>query len=162
MNKAIGGDGIPAGQLFKILKDDAFKVLHSICQQICKTQQWPQDWKMSVLIPSPKEGQCQRMFKLPHNCTNFTRQQSDAQILQARLQRYVNREIPDVQAGFRKVRGTRDQIANIHWIIEKAKEFKKNVYVCLIGYTEVFDCVDHSKLWKILKERGFQTTLLVS
>ena len=74
----------------------------------------------------------------------------------------MNREIPDVQAGFRKVRGTRDHTANIHWIIEKAREFKKNVYVCLIGYTEVFDCVDHSKLWKILKERGFQATLLVS
>ena len=72
MNKAIGGDGIPAGQLFKILKDDAFKVLHSICQQICKTQQWPQDWKSSVSI-NPKEEQCQRMFKLPHDCTNFTR-----------------------------------------------------------------------------------------
>ena len=75
-------------------------------------------------------------------------------ILQARLQQYVNRELPDVQAGFRKGRGTRDQIANIHWIIEKAREFRKNIYFCFIDYAKVFDCVDHKKLWKILKEMG--------
>ena len=75
-------------------------------------------------------------------------------ILQARLQQYMNRELPDVQAGFRKGRGTRDQIASIHWIIEKAREFQKNIYFCFIDYAKAFDCVDHSKLWKILKEMG--------
>ena len=80
-------------------------------------------------------------------------------ILQARLQQYMNRELPDVQAGFRKGRGTRDQIASIHWIIEKAREFQKNIYFCFIDYAKAFDCVDHSKLWKILQEMGNQTTL---
>ena len=75
-------------------------------------------------------------------------------ILQARLQQYVNHELPDVQAGFRKGRGTRDQIANIHWIIEKAREFQRNIYVCFIDYAKAFDCVDHNKLWKIPKEMG--------
>ena len=79
-------------------------------------------------------------------------------ILQARLQQYVNHELPDVQAGFRKGRGTRDQIANIHWIIKKAREFQKNIYFCFIVYAKAFDCVDHNKLWKILKEIGIQTT----
>ena len=79
-------------------------------------------------------------------------------ILQATLQQYVNCEIPDVQAGFRKGRGTRDQIANIHWIMEKAKEFQENIYFCFIDYAKAFDCVDHNKLWKILKEREYQTT----
>ena len=79
-------------------------------------------------------------------------------ILQARLQQYVNRELPDVSAGFRKGRGTRDQIANIHWIMEKARQSQKNIYFCLIDYAKAFDCVDHNKLWKILKETGNQTT----
>ena len=124
MNKASGGDGIP-GELFQILKDDAVKVLHSILQQIWKTQQWPQDWKRSVFIPIPKKGN-------PKECSNycttaFTSHASKVmlKILQARLQQYVNGELPDVQARFRKGRGTRDQIANICWIIEKAREFQK-------------------------------------
>ena len=85
-------------------------------------------------------------------------------ILQARLQQYMNRELPDVQAGFRKgrVRGTRDQIVKVNWIIEKAKEFQKNIYFCFIDYAKAFDCVDHNKLWKILKEMGVQTTLPAS
>ena len=86
---------------------------------------------------NPQERQCQRMFKLPHNCTHFTHWQSNARIFQTRLQQYVNRELPDVQAGFRKGRGTRDQIANICWIIEKAREFQKNIYFCFIDYTKV-------------------------
>ena len=109
---------------FQILKGDAVKVLHSICQQIGKTQQWPQDWKRSVFIPIPKKGN-------PKECSNYhtIARISHAskvmlKILQARLQQYVNRELPDVQAGFRKGRGTRDQIANIHWIIKKAREFQ--------------------------------------
>ena len=79
-------------------------------------------------------------------------------ILQARLQQYVNRELPDGQAGFRKGRGTRDQIANIHWIIEKTRKFQESIYFCFTGYAKAFDCVDHNKLWKILKEMGYQTT----
>ena len=114
-NKASGGDVIPS-ELFQILKDDAVKVLHSICQQIC--QQWPLDWKRSVFIPIPKKGnakECSNYHTITlilHACKVMLK------ILQARLQQYVNRELPDVQAGFRKGRGTRDQIASIHWIIE--------------------------------------------
>ena len=83
---------------------------------------------------NPKGRQCQRMLKLPHNCTHLTRQESNAKILQARLQQYMNLELPDVQAGFRKGRGTREQTANIHWIIKKAREFQKNIYFCFIDY----------------------------
>ena len=104
---------------------------------------------------NPKERQCQRMLKLPHNFALISHASKLMfKILQARLQQYGNREIPDVQAGFRKRRGTRDQIANIRWIIEKAREFQKNIYFCFIDYAKGFDCVDHNKLWKILKERG--------
>ena len=120
MNKASGGNGIPV-ELFQILKDDAVKVLHSICQQIWKTQQWPQDWERSDFIPIPKKGNAKE-------CSNYhtialISQASKVmlKILQARLQQYVNRELADVQAGFRKGRGTRDQIANICWIMEKAR-----------------------------------------
>ena len=112
MNKASRGDGIPI-VLFQILKDDTVKVLHSICQQIWKAQQWPQGWKRSAFHSNLKERQCQRMFKLPHNCTHLTCYQIMLKILQARVQQYVNQELPDVQAGFRKGRGTRDQIASI-------------------------------------------------
>ena len=103
---------------------------------------------------NPKERQCQRMLKLPHNCTHLTCSKVMLKILQARLQQYVNRELPDVQAGFRKGRGTRDQIANIHSIMEKAREFQENIYFCFIDYTKAFECMDHNKLWKILKEMG--------
>ena len=147
MNKASGGDGIPV-ELFQILKDDAVKVLHSICQQIWKTQQWPQDWKRAVFIPIPKKGNAKE-------CSNYctTALISHAsKILQARLQQYVNRELLDVQVGFRKGIGTRDQIANIHWIMEKAREFQKNIYFCFIDYAKAFDCVYHNKLRKILQE----------
>ena len=118
MNKASGGDGIPV-ELFRILKGDAVKVLHSLCQQIWKTQQWAQDWKMSVFIPIPKKGKAKECSN--HHTIALISHASKVmlKILQARLQQYVNRELPDVQAGFRKGRGTRDQIANIHWIIKK-------------------------------------------
>ena len=102
---------------------------------------------------NPKERQCQRMFKLSHNCTHFTCYQGNAQNA-ARLQQYGKWELLDVQAVFRKGRGTRDQIANICWIIEKAREFQENIYFCFTDYTKAFDCVDHSKLWKTLKEMG--------
>ena len=107
-----------------------------------------------ILHSSPKERQCQRMLKLPHNCTHLIASKVILKILQARLQHYMNRELPDVQAGFRKGRGTRDQITNICWIIKKAREFQKNIYFCFIDYAKAFDCVDHNKLWKILKEMG--------
>ena len=103
---------------------------------------------------NPKERQCQRMLKLWCNCTHLTASKVMRKILQSRLQQYVNCELPDVQAGFRKGRGTREQIANICWIIKKAKEFQKNIYFCLTDYTKALDCVDHNKLWKILKEMG--------
>ena len=103
---------------------------------------------------NPTEMQCQRMLKLPHNCTLSHTSKVMLKILRARLQQYVNRELPDVQAGFRKGRGSRDQIANIRWIIEKAREFQKNIYLCFIDYAKAFDCVDHNKLWKIFQEMG--------
>ena len=101
-----------------------------------------------------KERQRQRIFKLVHNCTHTLARKVMLKILQARLQQYMNPELPDVQAGFRKGRGTRDQIANIQWIIEKAREFQKNIFFCFIDYAKAFDCVDHNKLWKILQEMG--------
>ena len=103
--------------------------------------------------PNPKERQCQRMLKLPHNFISHASKVM-LKILQARLQQYMNHEVPDVQAGFRKGRGTRDQIANIRWIMEKAREFQKNIHFCFIDYAKAFDCVDHNQLWKILKEMG--------
>ena len=114
MNKASGGDGIPL-ELFQILKDEAVKVLHSICQQIWKTQQWPQDWKRSVFIPIPKKGNSKE-FSDHHTIALISHvSKVMLQILQARLQQYMNCELSDVQAGFRKGRGTRDQIVNVHW-----------------------------------------------
>ena len=153
MNKVSGGDGIP-GELFQILKDDAVKMLHSICQQICKTQQWPQDWKKSVFIPIAKKGN-------PKECSNYRTialishtSKVMLKILQAKLQQYVNRELPDVQAGFRKGRRTRDHITNICWIIGRAREFQKYIYFCFIDYDKAFGCVDHTTLRKILQKMG--------
>ena len=98
------------------------------------------------------------MFKLPKNCAHSHASKVMPKILEARLQKFVNQELPDVQSGFRKGRGTRDQITYIHWIIEKAREFQENIYFCFIDYAKAFDYVDHNKLWKILKEMGNQTT----
>ena len=147
--KASGSDGIPV-ELFQILKDDAGNVLHSICQQIWKTRQWPQDWKRSVLIPIPKKGNAKKCSKYCTIALISHTSKIMLKILQARLQQYTNHELPDVQDGFRKSRGTRDQIANIHWIIEKAREFQKSIYCCFIDSPKAFDCVDHNKLWNIL------------
>ena len=158
-NKASGGDGIPV-ELFQILKDHAVKVLHSMCQQIWKPQQRPQDQKRSVFIPIPKKGNTKE-------CSNYCiialishASKVILKIIQARIQQYVNHELPDVQAGFRKGRETRDQIANILWIIGKAREFQKNIYFCFIYYAKAFDCVDHNKLWKILKEMAVPDHLI--
>ena len=146
MNKASGGDRIPA-ELFQILKNDVMKVLHLICQQIWKTQQRLQDLKRSVFISVPKKGNAKE-------CSNYRTialishaSKVLLKILWARLQQSVNWELPDVQVGFRKGRGTRDQIANINWIIEEAREFQENIYVCFIDYAKAFDCVGHNKPW---------------
>ena len=136
-NKASGSDGVPA-ELFQSLKDDAVTVLHSICQQIWKTQQLPKDRKRSVFIPSPKNSNAKK-------CSNYYTialishaSKVMLKVLQARLQQYVNQKLPDVQAGFWRGRGTRDEIANIQWIIEKAKEFQKSIYFCFIDFAEDF------------------------
>ena len=145
MNKASGGVRIPA-ELFQILKEDVVKLLHLICHQIWKTQQWSQEWEKSVFIPIPdkhnakEHSNCHTIALISHASKVMLK------ILQARLQWYMNQELSDVQAGFRKGRGTRDQITNIRWIIEKAREFQKNVYFCFIDFTKAFDSVDHNKL----------------
>ena len=143
--------GFPV-KLFQILEDDAVKVLHSICQQIWEIQQCQQDWKRSVFIPIPKKGNAKE-------CSNYCTialishaSKVMLKILQVRLQQDMNHELPNVQAGFRKGRETRDQITNIRWIIEKARKFHINIYFCFIDYAKTFDCVDHNKLWKILQE----------
>ena len=151
MNKASGGDGIPY-ELFQILKDDAVKVLYSICQQIWKTQQWPQDWKSSVFIPIPKKGKAKECSNYHTIALISHASKIMLKTFQAGLQQYVNQEPPDVQTEFRKGRGTRDQITNIRWIIEKAREFQKNIYFSFIDYTKAFDCLHHNKLWRILQD----------
>ena len=139
--KTSGGDGIPA-ELFQILKHDPVKVLHSTCQQIWKTQQWPRDWKRSVFISIPKKGNAKECsnyytFALISHASKVM-----LKIFQVRFQQYMNQKLADVQAGFRK--GTRDQIASICWIIEKARELQKSIYFCFIDYAKSFDCVDHN------------------
>ena len=110
-----------------------------------KSQQWPQDWKTSIFIPTPKKGNAKECSNYHTTALISHASKVMLKILQARHQQYVNRELPDVQAGFRKGRGTRDQIPNIHWIIEKAREFQKSIYFCFIDYAKAFDCVDHNK-----------------
>ena len=142
-------------ELFQILKDYVVKVLHSICQKIWKTQQWPWDCKRSVFIPILKRSNVKE-------CSNYHRIALISQaskvmlkILEGRLQQYANRKLSDVQAEFRKGKGTRDPITNVHWILKKKKKkFQKNLYFCFIDSAKTFDCEDHSKLWKILKEMG--------
>ena len=155
MNKASGSDGIQA-ELFQILKDDAVKVLHSICQQIWKTQYGPQDWKTLIYIPISKKFS-------PKECSNyhttvFISHASKVmlKIRQVRLQQYMNQELSDVQAGFRKGRGTINQIANIRWIIEKAREFQKYIYFCFIDHVKAFDFTKNSG--KFLERWEHQTT----
>ena len=132
------GDEIPV-KLFQILKDDAVKVLHSMCQQTWKTQQWPQDWKRSVFIPIPQKGNAKECSNY-HTIRLISRASKIMlKILQARLQQYMNSELSAVQAGFRKGRRTRDETVNISWIIEKAREFQKNIYFCFRDYAKAFD-----------------------
>ena len=156
-NKASGGDGISA-KLFQILKDHAVEVLHSIYQQIWKTQQWPWDWKRSVFIPVPKKGNAKE-------CSNYHAvvlishaSKVMLKIHQARLQQHVYRELPDILAGFTKGGGTRDQISNVHWIIEKARESQNNIYPSFINYARGFVWIAKS-CGKFLKRLEYQTTL---
>ena len=150
MNKASGGDRIPV-ELFQVLKDDAVKVLHSVCQQVWKMQQWPQDQKRQFSFQSqrkamPKNAQTTTLALITHASKVVLK------ILQAKLHQCVNCELPDVQAGFRKGSETRDQRLPTSLGSWKKQEFQKNIYFCSIDYAEAFDCVDHNKLWKILKE----------
>ena len=157
MNKANGGDGIPV-ELFQNLKDDNVKVLHSICQKIWKTQQWPQDWKRSVFIPISKKGNAK---ECSNYCTiAFISHASKVmlKILQARLRQYMNCELPDVQPGFRKFRETRDQIANICLVIKKAREFQKNINFCFIDYAKAFSVWITISCGKFWKRWVYQTT----
>ena len=156
-NKAIRGDGIPV-ELFQILKDDAVKVLHSICQQIWKSHQWPQDWKRSVFIPIPKKGNAK---ECSNYCTvAFISHTSKVmlKILLARLQQYVNRELPDVQAGFRKGRGTRDQIANICWIWKKQESSRKTSISALLTMPKPLPVWITRNCGKFFKRWEYQTT----
>ena len=157
MNKASGGDGIPF-KLFLILKDDAVKVLHLICKEIWKTQQWPQDWKRSVFIPISKKGSAKESSNYCTIALISHASKVMLKILQARLQQHVNHELPDVQAGFRKGRGTRDQIANIHCVIKKAREFQKTSTSALLTMPKpltVCFTTNCGKFWKIWE---YQTT----
>ena len=158
MIKTSGGDAIPV-ELFQILKGDAVKMLYPLRHLIWKTQQWPQDWKRSLFILIPKKGNAKEYSNYCTIALISQTRKAMLKIFQARLQQYKNHELPDVQSGCRKGRGTSVQIANIHWIIEKARELQKNIYFCFIYYSKAFDRVDHNKLQKILKETEIQDLL---
>ena len=155
-NKASKDDRISV-ELLQILKNDAVKVLHSIWQQIWKTQQWPQNWKRSIFIPIPKKGNAKECLNYRTIALVLQTSKVMHKILQVRLQQYVNHELLDVQAAFRKGRGTREQIANIYWIIKKAREFQKNIYFCVIDYAKVFVWIT-TNCGKFLKRWKYQTT----
>ena len=159
--KSSRGDEIPV-ELFQIQTNDDMKVLHSVCQQIWNSQQWPQNWKRSVFIPVPKKGNSK---KCSNYCTIALISHTSKVILtvlQARLQQYMNCELPDVQAGFRKSRGTGDQIANILWIIEKAREFQKKSTSVLLTTTKPLTVWTTTDYGKFLKRWEYQTTLPAS
>ncbi|CAF1550752.1 unnamed protein product [Rotaria magnacalcarata] len=158
--KAPGHDGIPI-ECFKTIKEDAVKILTKLCQQMWKTQKWPQDWKTSLLIPIPKNGNAK-------DCSNYRTialishaSKIMLKIIQRRLEPFLEREMPVTQAGFRKGSGTRDQIANLRWLMEKAREYQKEFYLCFIDYSKAFDCVDHEKLWSVLLEMGVPKHLII-
>ena len=156
-NKASGGDGIPV-ELFQTLKDDAVKMLHSICQQIWKTQQWPQDWKRSVFNPIPKKGNAKEFSN--YDTIELISHTSKVilKILQTRLQQYMNCELPDVQAGFRKDKGIIDQIANICWIIKKARESRKTSTSALLTVPKPLTVCITTNCGKFWKRWEYQNT----
>ena len=157
MNKASGGDGIPV-ELFQILKDNAVKMLLLICQQIWKTQQWLQDWKRSVFILIPKKGNAKECLNYYTIALMSHASKVMLKILQARLQQYMNRELPDVQASFRKGRGTGDQVSNIYWIIKKAREFQKTSNSALLTMSKPLTVWITTNHGKFLKRWEYQTT----
>ena len=152
-SKASEGDRIPV-ELYHILKDAAVKVLHSVCQQMWKTQQWPQDWKSSVFILIPMKGNAKECSSYRTIALMSHASKVILKILQAKLQQYMNRDILDVPDQFRNGRETRDQVSNIYWIIKKAREFQKSMYFCFIDYAKGFDCMDQNTLWKILRDEN--------
>ena len=156
-NKASGADGILV-ELFQILKDDAVKVLHSICQQIWKTQQWPQDWKRSIFSPIPKKGNAKECSDYCTSALISHTSKVMLKILQARLQRYVNHELPDVQAGFRKGRGTRDQITNIQWIIKTEESSRKTSPFALLTTSKPLTVWITTNCGKFFQKCEYQTT----
>ena len=157
MNKVGGGDEIPV-ELLQILKDDVVKVLHSICQQIWKTQQWPQNWKRSAFISVPKKGNAKEFSNYHRIAFISHASKVMLKILQARPSQYMNPELPDNQAGFRQGRGTRDRIANIPWIINKVTECQKNIYLCFIDYAKVLTVWITTNCGKFFKRWEYQTT----
>ena len=144
---------------FKSWKMMLWRCCTQYASKFGKTQQWPQDWKRSVFIPIPKKGNAKERSNYHTIALISQASKIMLKILQVRLQQYMNHEIPDVQGRFRKVRGTRDRIANIRWI-EKAREFQKNIYFCFIDYAKAFDCVDHNQLWKILRDGNIRSPYL--
>ena len=160
VNKASGGDGILV-ELFQILKDDAVKVLHSISQQVWKTQQWP-DWERSVFIPIPKKGNAKECPNYHKTALISHASKVMLKILQARLQQYVNHELPDVQLVLEKAEEPEIKFPTSTGSWKKQESSRKNIYFCFIDYAKAFDCVDHNKLWKILKEMGIPDHLTYS
>ncbi|CAH2312456.1 Hypothetical predicted protein [Pelobates cultripes] len=158
-NKAARVDEIPI-ELFKILQDDAVKFLLALCQQMWKTQQQPKDWKRSVYIPIPKKGNAKECFNYRTIALISHASKLRSYKLDFPVQTIYGPELPYVQAGLCKGRGTRDQIANVQWIIEKAREFQKNIYFCFIDYSKAFDCVDQNNMWQVLKEMGVPDHLI--
>ena len=152
-NKASGGHGIPV-ELFQILKDDAMKVLHSICQQIWKTQQWPQDWKKSVFIPIPKKSNAKEWSNYHTIALISHTSKVMLKILQARLQQHMNHEFPDAQLDLEKAEEPENKLQTSVRSSKKQESSRKNIYFCFIDYAKVFDCVGHNKLWKILEDMG--------
>ncbi|CAF0988117.1 unnamed protein product, partial [Didymodactylos carnosus] len=157
--KAPGVDEIPI-ELIQALGNDAIKVPTTLCQQIWKTKQWPNDWKRSIFVPIPKKTNGK-------DCSNYRTvalishaSKIMLKVIQGRLQPYIERELPDVQAGFRRGRGTRDQITNLRWIMEKAREFQNEAFLCFIDYGKAFDCVGHTRLWNVLQEMGIPKHLV--
>ena len=158
-NKSPGTDNVPV-ELLKNSGDEGIRVLTSLCQRIWDTRLWPEDWKSTVYIPIPKKGD-------PRDCADYRTiaQISHAskillKVIQGRMEQLVKRELPDVQAGFVKGRGTRDQIANVRWMWERAREYNQSVYLCFIDYSKAFDCVDHNVLWNTLRSMGVSEHLI--